>query len=61
MCGSTDVTGTFEQCLENGHVQIPMFFLTDAEHSQQVRHPDNILNLATRNSLSISSILSKQR
>lgn len=36
---------TFEQRLQNSHVHVALIVLADPEHSEQVRHPDDILNL----------------
>lgn len=39
---------TFEQRLQNSHIHVALIVLADPEHSEQVRHPDDILNLVWR-------------
>ena len=45
----SEVLGTFEEGQEDGHVQFSVLLLAYSEHGQQVRHPDDVLNLAERN------------
>lgn len=37
--------GTFQEGLQDGHVQVAVLVLIHAEYGQEVRHPNDVLDL----------------